>query len=184
MPLLHNGQIQPLKHPNMSGPGEHLLQEASVHQITTSMNCEPEKKTFSALKTDKDNKMTTLKIIKSISGLLYLVFTLVLNSYYLQVLSPSMTNDLWWSSCNASSLIDVYDAQLNVIGNQTISLDLTNNKYALGKDYTQFYTPIEISPVYPRIILGIVAYDLAKFVVGIGHITGPEYITCYSILLD
>ncbi|CAK4143009.1 unnamed protein product, partial [Aphanomyces euteiches] len=123
--------------------------------------------------------MTTLEIIESISGLLYLVFTLVLSSYYLQVLSPWMTNDLWWSGFNASGiqsyLIDVYNAQLNLLGNQTISLDLTDNKYALGKDYTQFYTPIEISPVYPRMMFSIVAYDLAKSVVAIRQIPGPDW---------
>ncbi|KAF0728967.1 hypothetical protein Ae201684P_003531 [Aphanomyces euteiches] len=132
--------------------------------------------------------MIPLEIIESISGRLYLMFTLVLSSYYLQVLTPSMTNDLWWSGFNASGiqsyLIDVYNTQLNLNGNQTLSLDLTDNKYALGKDYTQFYTPIEISPVYPRMIFSIVAYDLAKSIVAIRQISGPDSIVTQFCWID
>ncbi|KAH9093354.1 hypothetical protein LEN26_018344 [Aphanomyces euteiches] len=183
MPLLHNGHVQPLNPLGVhEGHGESLLQEPSLSHIMAA------KSAWSFPKSDKDNKMTTLEIVEGISGLLYLVFTLVLSSYYLQVLSPSMTNDLWWSGFNASGiqsyLIDVYNAQLNLLGNQTLSLDLTDNKYALGKDYTQFYTPIEISPVYPRMIFSIVAYDLAKSIVAIRQIPGPDWIVTQFCWID
>ncbi|CAK4616567.1 unnamed protein product, partial [Aphanomyces euteiches] len=92
-----------------------------------------------------NESMTPRETTEVVSGLVYLVFTLILSFYYLTMLSPSMSNDLWWSKFNASGiqshLIDVVNAQLNIGVNG--SIDLTSNTYGIQKDYSQSYTPIE-----------------------------------------
>ncbi|KAH9155848.1 hypothetical protein AeRB84_002202 [Aphanomyces euteiches] len=132
--------------------------------------------------------MSTFEVVESLSGLLYLILTLTLSVYYLGIVSPSLANDLWWSDFNAtgiqSYLIDVYNDQLNILGNHTKPLDLTSRSYGLGKDYSQFHTPIEISPVYSRLLFGAMAYDLAAFVVALRRIPGPDWITTQYCWVD
>ncbi|CAK4276642.1 unnamed protein product, partial [Aphanomyces euteiches] len=135
-----------------------------------------------------DNTMSTYEIAECICGLLYLGLTLAMSLRYLQMLSPSMANDLWWSGFNTSGvqtyLIDVYNAQLNLLGNQTQSIDVTDKQFGIGKDYSQFYTPIEITPAYPRLLFNVMAYDLAAFVVALRQVPGLEYISSQFCWVD
>ncbi|CAK5249558.1 unnamed protein product [Aphanomyces euteiches] len=96
-----------------------------------------------------DTSMTPPEKAEVAAGLVYLIVTLVLSLYYLSLLSPSMSNDLWWAQFNSSGaqsyLIDTFNAQLNLGVNG--SLDLTSTIYGVPKDYSQFYTPIALSPL-------------------------------------
>ncbi|CAK4686812.1 unnamed protein product, partial [Aphanomyces euteiches] len=133
--------------------------------------------------------MSTPEVVESLSGLVYLILTLTLNVYYLGILSPSMANDLWWSDFNSSGvqsyLIDVYNDQMSILGNQTKSLDLTSKHYGLGKDYSQYYTPLEVSPMYStHLLLGVTAHDLAAFVAALRQIPGPDWVISQFCWVD
>ncbi|CAK4242144.1 unnamed protein product [Aphanomyces euteiches] len=127
------------------------------------------------------NAITKAEMIEAGGGLVYLVFTLVLSCVYLTLLAPAMSNDLWWGGFNASGaqsfVIDAYNAQLNL---NASSLDLT--KTNLFKDYSQFYTPISVTPVYPRIILDAYSYDLPSIIRSLQ--TGPEQIPTQYCWVD
>ncbi|KAG9398805.1 hypothetical protein AC1031_014122 [Aphanomyces cochlioides] len=120
--------------------------------------------------------MTRHEKVEVALGMLYLVFTLVLGVYYVSILSPSIWNDLWWAQFNAtgaqSYLMDLFNAQLNLDVNG--SLDLTSKMYSLPKDYSQFYTPIAVSPIYPRMVLDSKMYNLAEIIAALRLFPSPE----------
>ncbi|RHY16586.1 hypothetical protein DYB25_004146, partial [Aphanomyces astaci] len=95
-----------------------------------------------------DMSMTTTEAGEAALGLTYLVFTLVLTLYYLKMLSPVLSNDLWWERFNASGaqsyVIDVYNGQLNLVTHGTV--DFTSPVLGIYKDYSTYYTPIEVTP--------------------------------------
>ncbi|KAG9398759.1 hypothetical protein AC1031_014075 [Aphanomyces cochlioides] len=144
--------------------------------------------TVGSLQVPSEDSMSTFEVAESLSGLLYLILTLTLSVYYLGMVSPSMANDLWWSDFNASGvqsyLIDVYNVQLNVLGNQTKSIDLMSRNYGLGKDYSQASTRIELSPVYPRLLYVAAANDLAAFVAALRQIPGPHWVLSQYCWVD
>ncbi|CAK4961868.1 unnamed protein product, partial [Aphanomyces euteiches] len=133
-----------------------------------------------------NESMTPRETTEVVSGLVYLVFTLILSFYYLTMLSPSMSNDLWWSKFNASGiqshLIDVVNAQLNIGVNG--SIDLTSNTYGIQKDYSQSYTPIEVSNEYPRLLLNTMSNDLAPFVSALRQVGGPDLLETQYCWVD
>ncbi|KAH9109197.1 hypothetical protein AeMF1_015701, partial [Aphanomyces euteiches] len=133
-----------------------------------------------------NESMTSREKAEVISGLVYLVFTLILSFYYLTILSPCLSNDLWWSNFNASGiqsyLIDVVNAQLNLGVNG--SIDLTSNTYGIQKDYSQSYTPIELSIAYPRLLLDTMSNDLATFVSALRQVDGPDAIISQFCWVD
>ncbi|CAK4407173.1 unnamed protein product, partial [Aphanomyces euteiches] len=130
--------------------------------------------------------MTRHEKVEVALGMLYLVFTLVLSVYYLSILSPSMWNDLWWAQFNAtwaqSYLIDLFNTQLNLGVNG--SLDLTSKMYGLPKDYSQFYTPIAVSPIYPRLVFDSKMYNLAEIIAALRLFPSPERVITQYCWLD
>ncbi|KAH9111271.1 hypothetical protein AeMF1_014160 [Aphanomyces euteiches] len=97
-----------------------------------------------------------------------------------------ISNDLWWSNFNASGiqsyLIGVVNAQLNlgVYG----SIDLTNHVYAAQKDYSQSYTPIQVSIAYPRVLMSSMAYDLPTYISALRQIGGPDWVVTQYCWVD
>ncbi|KAH9124348.1 hypothetical protein LEN26_009724, partial [Aphanomyces euteiches] len=140
------------------------------------------------LQVPSNDTMSAFEVAESLSGLLYLILTLTLSVYYLGMVSRSMANDLWWNDFNASGvqsyLIDVYNEQLNILGNQTKSLDLTSKNYGHGKDYSQASTRLELSPVYSRLLYVATAYDLAAFVPALRQIPGPHWVISQYCWVD
>ncbi|CAK4495563.1 unnamed protein product [Aphanomyces euteiches] len=147
-PQGNKSRIRPIDPDKTAGPRLSFLNNAELVPASKSVQASKEKATNQ--EDPYDNSMTTAEVAECMVGLLYLVFTLVLSSYYLGYLSPFMADDLWWSGFNASGvqsyLMDVFNAQLNLARNQTVTIDFTSNMYGIEKDYSQFYTPIESSP--------------------------------------
>ncbi|RHY40700.1 hypothetical protein DYB30_006626 [Aphanomyces astaci] len=123
----------------------------------------------------KDMTMTKTEMAEAALGLSYLVFTLVLTVYYLRLLSPVMSNDLWWAGFNSSGaqsyIIDVFNNHLNLAG--TGSIDFTSKSYGLAKDYSTFYTPIEVATAYPLMALKGGTGDLAAVIAALRDTDGP-----------
>ncbi|KAF0714238.1 Aste57867_3953 [Aphanomyces stellatus] len=96
-----------------------------------------------------------ISTIEAIGGVLYLVLSTGAMHHYLVLLNPSMINDLWWADFNASGahsyLVDLANMQLNTNANGTV--DLFDLAMAIPKDYSQYITPIPVSPVYARQVL-------------------------------
>ncbi|CAK4473296.1 unnamed protein product, partial [Aphanomyces euteiches] len=133
-----------------------------------------------------DTSMTPPEKAEVAAGLVYLIVTLVLSLYYLSLLSPSMSNDLWWAQFNSSGaqsyLIDTFNAQLNLGVNG--SLDLTSTIYGVPKDYSQFYTPIALSPLYPRMIIEAKSTNLAEMMAVIKAFPSSERIVTQCCWID
>ncbi|CAK4623363.1 unnamed protein product, partial [Aphanomyces euteiches] len=129
------------------------------------------------------NAMTRSEMIQAAGGLVYLVVTLVLSFVYLSLLAPAMSNDLWWGGFNASGaqsyVIDVYNAQLNL---NSTSFDLT--LASIPMDYSQYYTPIYVTPVYPRLVLDAYSYDLPTIIRGLRPLGGPDQVTTQFCWVD
>ncbi|KAF0720156.1 Aste57867_511 [Aphanomyces stellatus] len=130
--------------------------------------------------------MTISEKVEAGGGLLYLAFTLVLSLYYLTMLTPAMANDLWWVGFNASGaqsyLIDTFNNQLNLHGNGT--MDVQKNIYALPKDYSSYYTPIQVSPIYARAVLASMASDLRRIIPFLRALSSPENIQTQFCWID
>ncbi|RHZ02035.1 hypothetical protein DYB35_005787 [Aphanomyces astaci] len=126
---------------------------------------------------DDLSSMTMAESVKTAGGVAYLLITLVLSMYYLKMLAPVMTNDLWWADFNASGahsyLIDVFNSNLNLNVNNTAKyLDVTAGGFS--KDYSAFYTPIRISPLYERIVRADQATNLTAAIIALQEYPRPE----------
>ncbi|KAF0696437.1 hypothetical protein As57867_012757, partial [Aphanomyces stellatus] len=131
---------------SLTGNGRKSILAGVVHYANSNASDAPVK---------IDNEMSTREKIEAAGGLVYLVFTIVLSFVYLATLTPTMANDLWWVGFNASGaqsyLIDFVNMQLNFRANGT--LDLTANRYGIAKDYSNYYTPLQISTTYARSVI-------------------------------
>ncbi|RHY71717.1 hypothetical protein DYB38_003240 [Aphanomyces astaci] len=126
---------------------------------------------------DDLSSMTMAESVETAGGVAYLLITLVLSMYYLKMLAPVMTNDLWWADFNASGahsyLIDVFNSNLNLNVNNTAKyLDVTAGGFS--KDYSTFYTPIRISPLYERIVRADQATNLTAAIIALQEYPRPE----------
>ncbi|RHY45245.1 hypothetical protein DYB34_010641 [Aphanomyces astaci] len=131
--------------------------------------------------------MTIAESVETAGGIAYLLITLALSMYYLKVLAPVMTNDLWWANFNASGahsyLIDVFNNHLNLSVNHTAKdLDVTAGGFT--KDYSTFYTPIHISPLYERIVRADQATNLTAAIISLRGYTGPEWASTQYCWVD
>ncbi|ETV73274.1 hypothetical protein H257_11815 [Aphanomyces astaci] len=130
--------------------------------------------------------MTTTEAGEAALGLSYLVFTLVLTLYYLKMLSPVLSNDLWWERFNASGaqsyVIDVYNGQLNLVTHGTV--DFTSPVFGISKDYSTYYTPIEVTPTYPRMVAHAHSHDIAAIITNLRTFSGPEALDTQYCWLD
>ncbi|CAK4687497.1 unnamed protein product [Aphanomyces euteiches] len=131
--------------------------------------------------------MTRREAADAIAGMLYLVVTLTLSAIYLSLLEPAMANDLWWAGFNASGaqsfVIDLYNKKLNLNASE-MDLTVAAAAAAVPKAYAQFYTPIEVSPVYPRLVLDAYSADLATIIRGLVTQPGPEQIATQYCWID
>ncbi|KAH9121531.1 hypothetical protein LEN26_010620 [Aphanomyces euteiches] len=179
-------RIRPIDPDKTAGPRLSTLNNAELVPASKSVQASKEKATNQ--EDPYDNSMTTAEVAECMVGLLYLVFTLALSSYYLGYLSPFMADDLWWSGFNASGvqsyLMDVFNAQLNLARNQTVTIDFTSNMYGIEKDYSQFYTPIESSPMYPRLTFNVMSFNLATLVIALRQTAGPDWVTTQYCWID
>ncbi|KAH9139167.1 hypothetical protein AeRB84_016558 [Aphanomyces euteiches] len=171
----------------LAGPNSHDLPMNTMdHKPELSLLAKQHEAKLSGGGNTSNESMTSRETTEVISGLVYLVFTLILSFYYLTILSPCLSNDLWWSNFNASGiqsyLIDVVNAQLNLGVNG--SIDLTSNTYGIQKDYSQSYTPIELSIAYPRLLLDTMSNDLATFVSALRQVDGPDAIISQFCWVD
>ncbi|KAF0699270.1 hypothetical protein As57867_010131, partial [Aphanomyces stellatus] len=133
-----------------------------------------------------DNDMATREKIEAAGGLVYLVFTIVLSIVYLATLTPTMANDLWWVGFNAtgaqSYLIDLINMQLNLRANG--SLDLTANRYGIAKDYSNFYTPLQVSTTYTRSVVTEYTHDLRGIIPSLMLYTTPTNVQTQFCWVD
>ncbi|KAG9398779.1 hypothetical protein AC1031_014097 [Aphanomyces cochlioides] len=90
--------------------------------------------------------MTSRETVEFAMGFHYMFFTLSLSLYYLTLLAPSTTNDLWWANFNTSGaqsyLINIFNSELNSADNERTTLELTAKVHGLGRDYSHLNTPI------------------------------------------
>ncbi|KAH9101708.1 hypothetical protein AeMF1_021564 [Aphanomyces euteiches] len=135
----------------------------------------------------RNDHMTRREAADAIAGKLYLVVTLTLSAIYLSLLEPAMANDLWWAGFNASGaqsfVIDLYNKKLNLNASE-MDLTVAAAAAAVPKAYAQFYTPIEVSPVYPRLVLDAYSADLATIIRGLVTQPGPEQIATQYCWID
>ncbi|KAF0689303.1 hypothetical protein As57867_019173, partial [Aphanomyces stellatus] len=133
-----------------------------------------------------DNDMATREKIEAAGGLVYLVFTIVLSIVYLATLTPTMANDLWWVGFNAtgaqSYLVDLINMQLNLRANGT--LDLTANRYGIAKDYSNFYTPLQVSTTYTRSVVTEYTHDLRGIIPSLMLYTTPTNVQTQFCWVD
>ncbi|KAF0720155.1 Aste57867_510 [Aphanomyces stellatus] len=133
-----------------------------------------------------DSHMSTSEALEAAGGLAYVVFTIVMSFYYLSMLTPAMANDLWWVGFNASGaqsyLIDLFNAQLNLESNG--SIPLTDMSFGLPKDYSTYYTPIEVTPVYARVVLATSAHDFRIMIPALRQVSSPDGIATQYCWID
>ncbi|KAF0696438.1 hypothetical protein As57867_012758, partial [Aphanomyces stellatus] len=132
------------------------------------------------------DEMETREKIEAAGGLVYLVFTIVLSFAYLATLTPTMANDLWWVGFNAtgaqSYLIDFVNMQLNLRANGT--LDLTANRYGIAKDYSNYYTPLQVSTTYTRTVVTENTHDLRGIIPSLMLYTTPTNVQTQFCWVD
>ncbi|RHY57773.1 hypothetical protein DYB30_007295 [Aphanomyces astaci] len=135
-----------------------------------------------------NDAMTKLEVVETGSGITYLVFTLVLSLYYLHLLAPVMSNDLWWAGFNSSGaqsyLIDVFNSQL-VFANDNISTSLDLTMHGMVKDYSTYVTPIYVPPVYTRSMYYFSqSNDLASIIHTLKTLSDPDMIATHYCWVD
>ncbi|KAF0697803.1 hypothetical protein As57867_011475, partial [Aphanomyces stellatus] len=86
---------------------------------------------------------------------LYLVWTISLSVWFLALLEPSLTNNLYWSHYNVSGygglLIDLANHELTIARNG--SVDLTASDFVVHKMYSQSLVPLAFQSTYARNVL-------------------------------
>ncbi|KAF0698948.1 hypothetical protein As57867_010399, partial [Aphanomyces stellatus] len=92
-------------------------------------------------------------LLERVGGFIYVVATALGTLVYLAILSPSIANDFWWPSFNATGvqtfLGDVYNAKLATGANGTLDLFSA----VVGKDYSQGASFVSMRPATARAIL-------------------------------
>ncbi|KAF0686983.1 hypothetical protein As57867_021168, partial [Aphanomyces stellatus] len=127
--------------------------------------------------TTKKMDITKAEAAEVAAGMSYLVCTLVLTLYFLlRLLSPAMSNDLWWADFNASGgqsfVIDVFNRHL-AVATALKTIDLTSPANGAAKDYSKPFTPIEVGPAYAFMVLKENSYDLSKIIPKLRYLPGP-----------
>ncbi|KAF0698832.1 hypothetical protein As57867_010516, partial [Aphanomyces stellatus] len=99
---------------------------------------------------------TKLHSIEVCAGLVYVVVSVAWGFWYLDVLFPSLTNDMWWPDFNASGtqtfLGDVVNLRL-AWASSSMTFDLFSSGNGWVKDYSSASAAMALSYVYPRVLL-------------------------------
>ncbi|EQC34943.1 hypothetical protein SDRG_07741 [Saprolegnia diclina VS20] len=93
----------------------------------------------------------------SVAGALYLVGTSVLSIYFVDLLGPSMTNDLFWAGFNTtgtqSFVADAFNRALTSATNVSTALDLRSPGLFFNSDYSSSVNQVGVNPSYIRSVL-------------------------------
>ncbi|KAH9141936.1 hypothetical protein AeRB84_013930, partial [Aphanomyces euteiches] len=169
--------------------GKRIHPTATTHEEAIALALKEAKNVRDAEpKQGNRESMTSRETVVFAMGFLYMLFTLSLSLYYLNLLAPSMTNDLWWGNFNTSGtqsyLIDVFNSELNTADNERTTLELTAKVHGLGRDYSHLTTPISTTYLYPRIVLDAFSEDLAVAIRGLLKSWGPHQATTQYCWVD
>ncbi|OQR86472.1 hypothetical protein ACHHYP_10513 [Achlya hypogyna] len=92
------------------------------------------------------------KALQSLLGLAYLALSLACSVWFLDIVSPGLSNDLFWPGFEPTTahtyLIDSFSAHLAVTGSAVI--DLFDPSEAIIKAYGLSTTNVQSKPTYPR----------------------------------
>ncbi|RHY82023.1 hypothetical protein DYB35_005836 [Aphanomyces astaci] len=117
--------------------------------------------------------MSRLEALESVAGFVYLVFTVVWGGMYVIMLEPSLANDMWWPHFNSTGpqtyLGDLCSRHLANAPNH-VAFDLFSKHNAILKDYSPAATTMELSAVYPRMLMMQSTTDLPDVIAGM-HLT-------------
>ncbi|RHY79706.1 hypothetical protein DYB31_007179, partial [Aphanomyces astaci] len=128
---------------------------------------------------DSHAAMTLFQAMEAGAGCIYIVVTVLWGVWYISVLSPSLSNDMWWPDFNATGtqtfLGDIANVQLGPLAvSASASLDLFGNAATWIKDYSGPSTQLALSPIYPRQLLLESTTNLEDVILGI-HATSFRF---------
>ncbi|RLO12852.1 hypothetical protein DYB28_001189, partial [Aphanomyces astaci] len=128
---------------------------------------------------DSHAAMTLFQAMEAGAGCVYIVVTVLWGVWYISVLSPSLSNDMWWPDFNATGtqtfLGDIANVQLGPLAvSASASLDLFGNAATWIKDYSGPSTQLALSPIYPRQLLLESTTNLEDVILGI-HTTSFRF---------
>ncbi|KDO34471.1 hypothetical protein SPRG_00535 [Saprolegnia parasitica CBS 223.65] len=116
---------------------------------------------------------TLLNVAWCVAGVVYLVGTSALSVYFVYLLGPSMTNDLFWAGFNTTGMqsfvADAFNRALTAATNASIDLDLRCPGLFFKNDYSSSVNQIGVNPSYVRSVLG--AMTLLEAVRGLRAVT-------------
>ncbi|KDO34467.1 hypothetical protein SPRG_00531 [Saprolegnia parasitica CBS 223.65] len=116
---------------------------------------------------------TLLNVAWCVAGVVYLVGTSALSVYFVYLLGPSMTNDLFWAGFNTTGMqsfvADAFNRALTSATNASTDLDLRSPGLFFKSDYSSSVNQIGVNPSYVRSVLG--AMTLLEAVRGLRAVT-------------
>ncbi|OQR90415.1 hypothetical protein ACHHYP_05523 [Achlya hypogyna] len=121
--------------------------------------------------------VSLLHRVKRWLGLWYLTLSMGCNIWFLRIVSPGLSNDLFWPGFEPTTahtyLLDVFSAHLTVTGNA--SIDLFSPSEAIIKAYGLQTTTASSKPTYPR-TLALTEYTTVEDAVASFRILNPTYV--------
>ncbi|KAF0712590.1 Aste57867_4777 [Aphanomyces stellatus] len=142
-PSANDQDTTPPAEPAATKPGDVLKRTC----ITT-----PEHKTFLS----SDVPMTRREAVEAAAGVLYVIGSVAWGVWYLLNLFPSVANDMWWPNFNATGPQTFLGDMCNLVlavSDATTDLNMFSKSNGWIKDYSKATTVMQLSPVYPRMLV-------------------------------